>query len=209
MRTPASRWSTNPPGWLVTSGPEYGPGTLVNALLHRLGPLDTGDPARPGIVHRIDKPTSGLLVVARDTASHRELARQFKEREVHKEYLALVYGTPSPCRGRSTSLSAATRSTARRYPLVRATPVRRHPLRGAGIVRRAIPVEDQDRNGQDAPDPRSHGEHRARGCGSSVYGIGRDRNLPLLTGHNVAAVRTGISCTPTASRSIIPGRVSG
>ncbi len=88
-----------PAGMVCHVGAGVRSGTLVNALLHRLGPLDTGDPARPGIVHRIDKPTSGLLVVARDPASHRELARQFKERQVRKQYLALVHGAPSPSAG--------------------------------------------------------------------------------------------------------------
>lgn len=88
-----------PAGMVCHVGAGVRSGTLVNALLHRLGPLETGDPSRPGIVHRIDKLTSGLLVVARDTASHRALARQFKEREVRKEYLALVHGTPSPASG--------------------------------------------------------------------------------------------------------------
>jgi 23S rRNA pseudouridine1911/1915/1917 synthase len=67
--------------------------------LHRLGPIDTGDPARPGIVHRLDKPTSGLLVVARNAETHRALALQFKERTVRKEYIALVHGVPRPARG--------------------------------------------------------------------------------------------------------------
>ncbi len=88
-----------PAGMACHAGAGVRSGTLVNALLHRLGPVETGDPARPGIVHRIDKPTSGLLVVARDPASHRGLARQFKERQVRKEYLALVHGTPSPASG--------------------------------------------------------------------------------------------------------------
>lgn len=88
-----------PSGMVCHLGAGVRSGTLVNALLHRLGPLETGDPSRPGIVHRIDKLTSGLLVVARDSSSHRALARQFKDREVRKEYLALVYGTPSPASG--------------------------------------------------------------------------------------------------------------
>ena len=69
-------------------------GTLVNALLHRFGPLESGDASRPGIVHRLDKPTSGLLVVAKNNAAHRELARQFKCRLVKKEYVALVHKVP-------------------------------------------------------------------------------------------------------------------
>jgi 23S rRNA pseudouridine1911/1915/1917 synthase len=68
-------------------------GTLVNALLHRFGKLSqAGGELRPGIVHRIDKETSGLLVVAKNDRSHRRLAQQFSRREVKKTYTALVHG---------------------------------------------------------------------------------------------------------------------
>jgi 23S rRNA pseudouridine1911/1915/1917 synthase len=74
-------------------GPPAGGGTLVNALLFRFNKLaDTGDELRPGIVHRLDKDTSGLMVVAKTDAAHRKLAEQFSSREVHKKYLALVHG---------------------------------------------------------------------------------------------------------------------
>src|SRR5205807_5177853 len=68
-------------------------GTMVNALLHHVDDLSgIGGEKRPGIVHRLDKGTSGLMVVAKHDRSHEELARQFAEREVEKEYLALVWG---------------------------------------------------------------------------------------------------------------------
>ena len=68
-------------------------GTLVNALLHHVDDLSgIGGEKRPGIVHRLDKGTSGLMVVAKHDKAHEELARQFAEREVEKEYLALVWG---------------------------------------------------------------------------------------------------------------------
>jgi len=68
-------------------------GTLVNALLHRLGALSAmGGQARPGIVHRLDRNTSGLMVVAKNDRAHRRLAEQFARRRVHKTYLALVHG---------------------------------------------------------------------------------------------------------------------
>lgn len=74
-------------------GTSAGGGTLVNALLYRFNKLaDTGDELRPGIVHRLDKDTSGLMVVAKTDAAHRKLAEQFSSREVHKKYLALVHG---------------------------------------------------------------------------------------------------------------------
>jgi 23S rRNA pseudouridine1911/1915/1917 synthase len=70
-------------------------GTLVNALLHHFGMLSAvGGELRPGIVHRLDRATSGLMVVAKNDESHRRLAKQFSAREVHKTYLALVHGWP-------------------------------------------------------------------------------------------------------------------
>jgi 23S rRNA pseudouridine1911/1915/1917 synthase len=68
-------------------------GTLVNALLHRFGALSgVGGELRPGIVHRLDKETSGLIVVAKNDLAHRKLSAQFSGRRVHKTYIALVHG---------------------------------------------------------------------------------------------------------------------
>lgn len=68
-------------------------GTLVNALLHRFETLSgEGGELRPGIVHRLDRNTSGLILVARNDAAHRKLATQFSSRKVHKTYVALVHG---------------------------------------------------------------------------------------------------------------------
>jgi len=68
-------------------------GTLVNALLHHFGSLSAvGGEMRPGIVHRLDKETSGLIVVAKNDEAHRKLAAQFARREVSKTYVALVHG---------------------------------------------------------------------------------------------------------------------
>jgi 23S rRNA pseudouridine1911/1915/1917 synthase len=75
-------------------------GTLVNALLHHMAALSaTGGPLRPGIVHRLDKQTSGLIVVAKDDATHRRLSKMFADREVHKTYVALVHGSVKLERG--------------------------------------------------------------------------------------------------------------
>jgi 23S rRNA pseudouridine1911/1915/1917 synthase len=68
-------------------------GTLVNALLHRFGALSgVGGELRPGIVHRLDRATSGLIVVAKNDFTHRRLAAQFSGRQVRKQYVALVHG---------------------------------------------------------------------------------------------------------------------
>ena len=80
-------------GMVVHPAPGHGGGTLVNALLHHVDDLSgVGGELRPGIVHRLDRGTSGVMVVAKHDASHREMARQFHDREVEKEYEALVWG---------------------------------------------------------------------------------------------------------------------
>jgi 23S rRNA pseudouridine1911/1915/1917 synthase len=82
-----------PAGMVVHPAAGHASGTLVNALLHHVDDLSgIGGEKRPGIVHRLDRGTSGLMVVAKHDAAHEELARQFHDREVEKEYLALVWG---------------------------------------------------------------------------------------------------------------------
>jgi 23S rRNA pseudouridine1911/1915/1917 synthase len=82
-----------PAGMVVHPAAGHASGTMVNALLHHVDDLSgIGGEKRPGIVHRLDKGTSGLMVVAKHDRSHEELARQFAEREVEKEYLALAWG---------------------------------------------------------------------------------------------------------------------
>ena len=90
-----------PAGLVVHPAPGHPGGTLVNALLHHCRDLSgIGGVLRPGIVHRLDKGTSGLLVVAKSDEAHRGLSGQFKRREVRKSYLALVYGDPKTDGGR-------------------------------------------------------------------------------------------------------------
>jgi 23S rRNA pseudouridine1911/1915/1917 synthase len=82
-----------PAGMVVHAGAGVHSGTLVNALLHHFGALSgVGGELRPGIVHRLDRYTSGVLLVAKTDAAHRDLAAQFASREVEKVYLALVQG---------------------------------------------------------------------------------------------------------------------
>lgn len=83
-----------PSGMVVHPAAGHARHTLVNALLHHITDLSgIGGALRPGIVHRLDRGTSGLIVVAKHDQSHAELARQFRCREVQKTYLALVWGT--------------------------------------------------------------------------------------------------------------------
>jgi len=86
-----------PAGMVVHPAPGHPEHTLVNALLARHPELGGIDAVRPGIVHRLDKDTSGLMVVALNAGSREWLIAQFKTGAVHKEYLALVAGQPDDC----------------------------------------------------------------------------------------------------------------
>jgi 23S rRNA pseudouridine1911/1915/1917 synthase len=82
-----------PAGMVVHPAAGHRTGTLVHALLHHVGGLSgIGGRERPGIVHRLDRGTSGVMVVAKTDAAHRALAQQFHDRQIDKEYLALVWG---------------------------------------------------------------------------------------------------------------------
>src|SRR6185437_14262036 len=87
-----------PAGMMVHAGAgatedERNRGTLVNALLHRFAALSqAGGEMRPGIVHRLDRATSGLIIVVKNDLAHRRLGEQFSRREVRKQYIALVHG---------------------------------------------------------------------------------------------------------------------
>jgi 23S rRNA pseudouridine1911/1915/1917 synthase len=101
-----------PAGITVHPGAGRSTGTLVHRLLHRYPEIATvGGQQRPGIVHRLDKDTTGVLLIARSSAAYRALATAFAERTVRKTYLAIAYGTPKQ---RSGSIAA---------------PVGRHPQR--------------------------------------------------------------------------------
>ncbi len=89
-----------PAGMVVHPAAGHATGTLVHALLYHFPHLEgVGEGGRPGIVHRLDKDTSGILLVARHPRAHRHLQAQFKARTVHKTYLALVHGHISPEQG--------------------------------------------------------------------------------------------------------------
>ncbi len=90
-----------PPGIVVHPAPGHYSGTVANAILHhcRENLPAGGDPLRPGIVHRLDRETSGALVVAKTDRAHESLARQMKKRQIRKEYVALVAGRPPVRKG--------------------------------------------------------------------------------------------------------------
>jgi len=111
-------------GMVVHVGGGVKSGTLVNALLHHVARLSgVGGELRPGIVHRLDKMTSGLVIVAKNDAAHRHLSEQFKSREVHKIYVALVHGRVANDRGQISK------------PVGR-DPLRRTRMKAGGIAAR-------------------------------------------------------------------------
>jgi len=99
-------------GVTVHPGPAQKNGTLVNGLLAHYPPLkDIGeDPARPGVVHRLDKDTSGLMIIAKNNPAFEWLKKQFQERKVIKKYLALVVGRPKKSSGEIKTLITRSRS---------------------------------------------------------------------------------------------------
>lgn len=111
-----------PPGLVVHPGAGRSSGTLVNALLAHAGRLSSiGLPFRPGIVHRLDKDTSGLIVVAKDDQAHLNLVRMIEAREMKRQYLALVWGEPRKARF-SIQAPIGRKPTDRKQMAVIATP---------------------------------------------------------------------------------------
>jgi 23S rRNA pseudouridine1911/1915/1917 synthase len=105
------------PGMVVHPAKGNWKGTVVNALQFHFDKLSTiGGEERPGIVHRLDRDTSGLLIVAKEDRAHAGLGRQFEDRTVSKEYLAITYGAPHATATTSRAPSACTRPSARRWP---------------------------------------------------------------------------------------------
>src|SRR6202790_223157 len=110
-------------------------GTLVNALLHHFATLSAlGGEMRPGIVHRLDKETSGLIVVAKNDEAHRKLAAQFARREVKKTYIALVHGWVKKDRG--TIAASISRDRVRRVRMTTRGTGGREAVSHYGVTRR-------------------------------------------------------------------------
>ncbi|MBI2834167.1 MAG: RluA family pseudouridine synthase [Acidobacteria bacterium] len=134
-----------PAGMVVHPAAGHERGTLVNALLHHIRDLSgVGGEQRPGIVHRLDRGTSGLMVVAKNDATHAELSRQFHDREIEKEYIALAWGVVQPGRridapiGRDPGnrQKMSTRARRRRTAVTRVT--RAEHFRGVSLVQVVI-----------------------------------------------------------------------
>ena len=132
-------------GMVVHPAAGHPAGTLVNALLHHVTDLSgIGGELRPGIVHRLDRGTSGLMVVAKNDRAHDELARQFHDREVEKDYIALAWGVVQPGRridapiGRDPNNRQKMSAKARRARSAVTRVVEARHLRGVTLVRVAI-----------------------------------------------------------------------
>jgi 23S rRNA pseudouridine1911/1915/1917 synthase len=134
-----------PAGMVVHPGAGHSGGTLVNALLHHVRDLSgVGGELRPGIVHRLDRGTSGIMVVAKHDRAHQELSRQFADREVEKEYVALVWGVVQAGRridapiGRDPDnrQKMSTRARRSRSAVTRVTYA--HHFRGVSLIKVAI-----------------------------------------------------------------------
>jgi len=133
-----------PAGMVVHPAAGNFDGTLVNALLHHCaGRLSgIGGVARPGIVHRIDKDTSGLLVVAKSDVAHEGLGAQFAKHSIDRRYLAIVAGLPNPLNGSIDAPLARSSANRKKMAVVEAGRGKRAvthyrivtPLRGAALV---------------------------------------------------------------------------
>jgi 23S rRNA pseudouridine1911/1915/1917 synthase len=134
-----------PAGMVVHPGAGHSHGTVVNALLHHVEDLSgVGGELRPGIVHRLDRGTSGVMIAAKHDAAHQELSRQFHDREVEKEYVALVWGLVQQGRRIDAAIGRdpgdrqkmSTRARRARSAVTRVT--RAEHLRGVSLLHVAI-----------------------------------------------------------------------
>ena len=188
-----------PAGMVVHPAAGHDRGTLVNALLHHVAGLSgIGGEQRPGIVHRLDRGTSGVMVVAKHDAAHAELSRQFADREVDKEYLGLAWGLLNAGRRIDAPLGRdpvhrqkiSTRARRARSAVTRITGAER--LRGLTLATIAIAT---GRTHQIRVHLASIGHPIA---GDALYGGSAAISRPT-TGSSQPS--NGRSCTPGASRS--------
>jgi 23S rRNA pseudouridine1911/1915/1917 synthase len=187
-------------GMVVHAGAGHASGTLVNALLHRLGKLSgAGGTLRPGIVHRLDKETSGALVVARNDKAHEHLAEQFRSRNVRKIYLALVHGKMP--RDSGTITLPISRDPHRRTRMTASGNKGRHARTDWRVIARldrCTLVEAVLHTGR-THQIRAHFAAIGRPVvGDTLYGAPRGlragtRNLPLLERNFLHAARIGFS----------------
>ena len=186
-----------PAGMVVHPAAGHDRGTLVNALLHHVAGLSgIGGEQRPGIVHRLDRGTSGVMVVAKHDAAHTELSRQFADREVEKEYLGLAWGPAEPRAARiDAPLGRDPRRPEEDLDAGPPRPLRRHPHHRGGAAAGPDPRHHRHRHRPHPPDPRAPREHRP------PY----RRRRPLRRG---APPSGGRPPGPRVARAAVPPRVA-
>jgi 23S rRNA pseudouridine1911/1915/1917 synthase len=172
-----------PAGMVVHPGAGVKSGTLVNALLYKCDDLSgIGGKIRPGIVHRLDKDTSGVIVVAKNDQAHNSLADQFKSRTVKKKYLAIVEGNPKSDSG--TFDSVIGRDTINRVKMSSKTKSGRESLTLWKVLQRFGPasfVEAEPKTGRTHQIRVHFSENGYPLLADKVYGHKKQRNKFLST----------------------------
>ena len=165
--------------------------TLV-AALRDLGLRGGDDEQRPGVIHRLDRDTSGLLVMTRSDEAYAALGEQMRARAIEREYVALVRGRPPSRRGTIDAPIGRDRNDVGRMAVGgRAERAGGHALRAGGAARRLEPAAPQARDGPHASDPRPPGRDRPP----------RDRRPRSTASPAARSASAASSCTRRASRS--------
>ena len=150
-------------------------GTLANAIAFHFGRAPFAEhgpsvraveqrsrtPATIGIVHRLDKDTSGLIVVAKTDEIHEALSEQFRDREVYKSYVALVHGSPEQNTGKIEAPIGRNKHNRLRMKVATHGRIGALAVEGARAVRQIHAARRRDQNRPHTPDPRPHGLHKS------------------------------------------------
>ena len=193
-----------PAGLVVHPAPGHPGGTLVNALLDRCGPdlSGIGGVARPGIVHRLDKDTSGLIVAAKTETAHAGLRALFEAHDIDRGYLVLVQGLPSPATGRiEAPIGRDPRHRKRMAVVERGRAALTHYRVEAAFGTRASCVACRLETGR-THQVRVHLAHIGHAAiGDPLYG-GRRRGLPTFPRQALHAARLGFRHPATGEKML-------
>ena len=180
-----------PAGMVVHPAPGHSSGTLVNALLHRYPDLPgIGGVKRPGIVHRLDKETSGLMVVAKTTEALSALVRAMKARRITRRYLALVHGVVKADQGQIDAPIGRHPVKRQQMAVVEGGRPALDPLSRLGTVRRGDVSRGGTGDGADPSDPRPYGVYRPSRLGRRAIRQKRWAGIPQRS--RAARCRAGL-----------------